>query len=74
MGDYVVDATEEKTSCYLFLALGSWQFEVQQMLSLMTLTFMGTEVYGGNHMASLDTILHCPMKVSFLEDSKSTLL
>lgn len=56
-----------KNQLCLFLALG--YLKAQQMLTLLTWTFLGTEAYGKDHITSLCTTLHCPTKVNVLEDS-----
>lgn len=51
----MVDTTEKKTAAPLS---GSWPPKVHQTLTLLTLTFMGAEACGEDHITSLGTIPH----------------
>lgn len=51
----MVDTTEKKTAAPLS---GSWPPKVHQTLTLLTLTFMGAEACGADHITSLGTIPH----------------
>lgn len=57
----MVDIVEKKQP-YLFLALG--HLKVHLMLTLLTLTFVGTEAHSEDHITSLRTILHLFFQVT----------